>query len=39
MKSWSSQIAELVKYMKNNNTVEQLMDEFFDKAENPLGKQ
>lgn len=38
LKSWSSQIAELVKYMKNNNTVEQLMDEFFDKAENPLKK-
>ncbi|MGE5420391.1 MAG: creatininase family protein [Chloroflexota bacterium] len=38
LKSWSGQIAELVKYLKNNNTVEQLEEEFFRKANNPLQK-
>ncbi len=38
LKSWSGQIAELVKYLKNNNTVEQLEEEFFGRANNPLQK-
>jgi creatinine amidohydrolase len=36
--SWSDQIAELVKYLKNNNTVKELQDEFSRQAENPLKK-
>lgn len=36
--SWSDQIAELVKYMKKNNTVKELQDEFSKQAENPLKK-
>jgi len=36
--SWSDQIAELVKYLKNNNTVKELQDEFNRQAENPLKK-
>ncbi len=30
------QLAELIKYLKNNNTVEALQNEFFRRAENPL---
>lgn len=36
--SWSDQIAELVKYLKNNNTIKELQDEFNKRAENPLKK-
>ena len=38
LKSKSGQIAELVKYLKNNNTIEQLQEEFFRRADNPLQK-
>ena len=34
--SWSSQVAELVKYLKKNNTIEQLQEEFFRRADNPV---
>jgi creatinine amidohydrolase len=36
--SWSDQIAELIKYLKNNNTVQDLQDEFSKRAQNPLAK-
>jgi len=36
--SWGGQLTGLVKYLKSNNTIEQLQDEFFKKAENPLQK-
>jgi creatinine amidohydrolase len=35
---WSDQIAELIKYLKNNNTVQELQDEFGKKAGNPIKK-
>lgn len=38
IKRWSDQIAELVRYLKNKNSIEQLQEEFFDRAENPLKK-
>lgn len=31
-----TQLAELIKYLKENNTIEQLQDEFFQKAANPV---
>jgi creatinine amidohydrolase len=34
--SWSDQIAELIKYLKTNNTVEELQEEFNKRADNPL---
>jgi creatinine amidohydrolase len=34
--SWSSQVAELVRYLKKNNTIEQLHEEFFRRADNPV---
>lgn len=34
---WGSQLARLVKYLKENNTIEQLQDEFFNRSEDPLG--
>ena len=37
-KSWSDQLAELIKYLKNNNSVEELQEEFYKRAENPLQK-
>lgn len=37
-KSWSDQIVELIRYLKNNNSVEQLQDEFYSRAEHPLRK-
>lgn len=37
-KSWSEQLAALVKYLKTNNTVEELQQEFYRRAENPLLK-
>ena len=36
--AWSDQIAELIKYLKNNNTVQELQDEFSKRAGNPLKK-
>lgn len=36
--SWSNQIADLVRYLKKNNTIEQLHEEFNKRAANPLGK-
>ena len=38
IQSWGNQLAELVKYLKNNNTIEQLQEEFQKRAENPLQK-
>ncbi len=35
IKSESKQLAELTKYLKQNNTVEQLQNEFFKKSQNP----
>jgi len=34
----AKQLAELIKYLKNNNTVEQLQQEFYKRAEDPLKK-
>jgi creatinine amidohydrolase len=34
----SRQLAELIKYLKRNNTVEQLQNEFFKKSQNPVQK-
>jgi creatinine amidohydrolase len=31
----AGQLAELIKYLKTNNTIQQLQEEFFKKAENP----
>jgi creatinine amidohydrolase len=39
VKSSAGQLAELIKFMKENNTVEQLQEEFYNRAQNPLGKQ
>lgn len=36
IQSWGGQLAELVKYLKNNNSVEQLQEEFYRRAEDPL---
>lgn len=38
MMSWSDQIAELVKYLKTNNIIKELQDEFAKQADNPLKK-
>ncbi len=32
----ADQLAELIKYLKSSNTLEELQNEFFDRAENPL---
>ena len=37
--SEAGQVAELVRYLKKDNTIEQLQEEFFKKADNPSGKQ
>ena len=34
----AAQLAVLIKYLKNNNTVEQLQNEFYNRAEDPLKK-
>jgi creatinine amidohydrolase len=34
----AGQLAELIKYLKTNNTIQQLQAEFFKKAENPTQK-
>ncbi len=38
IESSAGQLAELIKYMKKENTIKQLQDEFFDRAESPLKK-
>jgi creatinine amidohydrolase len=38
IKSESKQLAELTKYLKQNNTIEQLQNEFFKKSQNPVQK-
>jgi creatinine amidohydrolase len=38
MAGWSDQIAELIKYLKKNNTVQELQDEFTKRSGNPLKK-
>jgi creatinine amidohydrolase len=32
----AAQLAELIRYLKNNNTIEQLQEEFFDRSADPL---
>ena len=34
----ANQLSELVKFLKTNNTIQQLQDEFFKKAQNPTQK-
>jgi creatinine amidohydrolase len=34
----ANQLAELIKYLKNNNTIEQLQEEFNNRAKNPVVK-
>jgi creatinine amidohydrolase len=36
MLSWSDQIAELIKYLKSNNSVLELQNEFYNRANDPL---
>lgn len=36
--SWSDQVATLIKYMKSNNKIEELQQEFYNRAQNPLQK-
>lgn len=38
IESDAGQLAELIKFMKKDNTIEQLQDEFFKKAQNPAQK-
>jgi creatinine amidohydrolase len=38
VESSAVQLGELIRYMKKNNTVEQLQQEFYNKSQNPLGK-
>jgi len=38
IQSWGGQLADLVKYLKDNNAIEQLQQEFYKRAENPLQK-
>jgi creatinine amidohydrolase len=37
LKSWSSQIAELVRFLKKDNSIQQLQEEFYKRADNPSG--
>lgn len=34
----ATQLAQLIKYLKTNNTIQQLQEEFFKKAQNPSGR-
>jgi len=34
----AAQLAVLVKFMKSDNSIEKLQDEFFRRSQNPLGK-
>jgi creatinine amidohydrolase len=36
--SEANQLADLIKYLKTNNTIESLQEEFYKKADNPLQK-
>jgi creatinine amidohydrolase len=36
--SEAGQLAELIKYLKSSNTIQQLQDEFFKRAQNPVQK-
>ena len=38
IKSDSGQLAELIKFLKADNTIEELQEEFFSRAQNPLQK-
>jgi creatinine amidohydrolase len=38
IKSDADQLAELVKFLKTDNTIEQLQEEFYERANNPLKK-
>jgi creatinine amidohydrolase len=38
IKSDAGQLAELIKYLKQNNTIEELQNEFFKKSQNPIQK-
>jgi creatinine amidohydrolase len=38
IKSESGQLAELTKYLKHNNSIEQLQNEFYKKSQNPVQK-
>ena len=38
IKSDADQLAELIKYLKQNNTIEELQNEFFKKSQNPIQK-
>ena len=38
IKSQSNQLAALIKYLKKNNAIEQLQEEFFKKSQNPAQK-
>jgi creatinine amidohydrolase len=38
IKSEASQLAVLIKYLKNNDTIEKLQEEFFKRAQNPANK-
>lgn len=38
IKSESGQLTELIKFLKQDNTIEQLQDEFFRRSQNPLQK-
>jgi creatinine amidohydrolase len=38
IKSEADQLTELIRYLKKNNTIEQLQEEFFRKSQNPLKK-
>jgi len=35
----AGQLSELFKFLKNDNTIEQLQEEFFKRADNPSQKQ
>lgn len=38
IESSAGQLAELIKYMKKDNAIQQLQNEFYDRADNPLKK-
>jgi creatinine amidohydrolase len=38
IRSEADQLVELIRYLKKNNTVKELQDEFYKRAENPLNK-
>jgi creatinine amidohydrolase len=38
IRSEADQLVELIRYLKKNDTVKELQDEFYKRAENPLNK-